>query len=63
MMDKQHGNKGNKNASKNDTLDGRFFGRVSKSDKAIWVAESNKKNMTLNVFMIKAINDYIKTRS
>ena len=61
MMQKKHGNKGNKNAVKNDGLDGRFFGRVSKSDKAIWTAEANKKGMKLNAFMIEAVNDYIKT--
>ena len=58
---KKHGNKGNKNAVKNDGLNGNFSGRVSKSDKAIWTAEANKKGMKLNAFINKAVNEYIKT--
>ena len=58
---KQHGNKGNKNAVKDDNLDGRFYGRVSKADKAIWTAEAKKQNIKLNAFINKAVNEYIKT--
>lgn|SRR3990167_1781781 len=52
-----HGNAGNQNASKDETLDSHLHIRVSSADKARWVKLAQSECMKLQPWVIKKLNE------
>ncbi len=57
-MTKQHGNKGNKNAIKDDSATSYIHARCKPSDKAMWVKCAQAEGLRLTEWIVKTLNSH-----